>query len=57
MGTFDFVAIMALKSPHTLVLPTLRRKAWMHSFRFKRIQNMEFLVLHVLGEVLVQGDF
>ena len=31
-----------------MVVPTLRGREWMHSFRWKRIRNIEFLGFHVL---------
>ena len=33
-----------------MVLPTLRGREWMPSFRFKMIRSIEFLVFHVLCE-------
>ena len=34
-----------------MVLPTLRVSAWMCSFCFKMIQNMNFLIMSVLHEI------
>ena len=33
-----------------MVLPTLRGRAWMPSFRFKTIRDIEFVVFHVLSK-------
>ena len=47
---FDLVVHFLLTRPHPMVLNILQGSVWMHSFRFKTIRNLEFLVMRVLRE-------
>ena len=48
LRAFHLVVNFLFTSPHTMVLPTLRGRSWMHWLRLKMIPNIEFLVMHVL---------
>ena len=47
---FHLVLHILSRKSNSMLVPTLRGMGWMSSFRFKTIQNIEFLVFHVLRE-------
>ena len=48
LRAFHLVVNFLLTRPHTMVLPTLQGRAWIHWLRSKMIPNIDFLVMHVL---------
>ena len=48
LRAFHFVVNFLLTRPHTMVLPTIRGRAWIRWLRFKMTPSIEFLVMHVL---------